>query len=114
MTARNLQDVLDASGNTVELLRFSQVGAYIIPLPPTSPVEQLKFFRMADMNVAGERVRTLRHGMAGEPGLELWGPYETYDKTRRRSSTRDASSDSSPAAPAPTRRTRSNRAGSRG
>jgi vanillate/3-O-methylgallate O-demethylase len=46
------------------------------------PVEQLKFFRMADMNVAGERVRTLRHGMAGEPGLELWGPYETYDTVR--------------------------------
>jgi vanillate/3-O-methylgallate O-demethylase len=43
------------------------------------PVEQLKFFRMAEMNVSGQRVRTLRHGMAGEPGLELWGPYETYD-----------------------------------
>jgi vanillate/3-O-methylgallate O-demethylase len=46
------------------------------------PVEQLKFFRMAEMNVAGERVRTLRHGMAGAPGLELWGPYESYDKVR--------------------------------
>jgi vanillate/3-O-methylgallate O-demethylase len=46
------------------------------------PVEQLKFFRMDHMNVAGDRVRTLRHGMAGAPGLELWGPYETYDKTR--------------------------------
>jgi vanillate/3-O-methylgallate O-demethylase len=37
---------------------------------------------MAEMSVAGERVRTLRHGMAGAPGLELWGPYETYDKVR--------------------------------
>ena len=46
------------------------------------PVEQLKFFRMAEMNVAGQRVRTLRHGMAGEPGLELWGPYDTYDEAR--------------------------------
>jgi vanillate/3-O-methylgallate O-demethylase len=46
------------------------------------PVEQLKFFRMAEMNIAGERVRTLRHGMAGAPGLEIWGPYETYDKIR--------------------------------
>jgi vanillate/3-O-methylgallate O-demethylase len=46
------------------------------------PVDQLKFFRMAEMNVAGQRVRTLRHGMAGEPGLELWGPYETYDRVR--------------------------------
>jgi vanillate/3-O-methylgallate O-demethylase len=47
------------------------------------PVEQLKFFRMAQMNVGGRQVRTLRHGMAGEPGLELWGPYETYDETRQ-------------------------------
>ncbi len=46
------------------------------------PLEQLKFFRMAEMNVGGQRVRTLRHGMAGEPGLELWGPYETYDEIR--------------------------------
>jgi vanillate/3-O-methylgallate O-demethylase len=46
------------------------------------PVEQLRFFRMAEMSVGGERVRTLRHGMAGAPGLELWGPYETYDRVR--------------------------------
>jgi vanillate/3-O-methylgallate O-demethylase len=46
------------------------------------PVEQLRFFRMGHLDVAGERVRTLRHGMAGAPGLELWGAYETYDKVR--------------------------------
>jgi vanillate/3-O-methylgallate O-demethylase len=46
------------------------------------PVEQLKFFRMSYMNVGGDRVRTLRHGMAGEPGLELWGPYDSYEKVR--------------------------------
>jgi vanillate/3-O-methylgallate O-demethylase len=45
-------------------------------------LEQVPFFRMGHLNVAGERVRTLRHGMAGAPGLELWGPYETYDKVR--------------------------------
>jgi vanillate/3-O-methylgallate O-demethylase len=46
------------------------------------PLEQLKFFRMAEMNLGGRRVRTLRHGMAGAPGLELWGPYESYDEIR--------------------------------
>jgi vanillate/3-O-methylgallate O-demethylase len=46
------------------------------------PVEQLKFFRMSTMTIAGDQVRTLRHGMAGAPGLEIWGPYDTYDKTR--------------------------------
>src|SRR6185312_11289235 len=46
------------------------------------PVEQLKFFNMDHMQVAGRQVHTLRHGMAGAPGLEIWGPYETYDKVR--------------------------------
>ena len=34
MTPTNLQEVLDASGNTVELLRNSQIGAYIYPVVP--------------------------------------------------------------------------------
>ncbi|MBA2810938.1 aminomethyl transferase family protein [Streptomyces sp. KM273126] len=45
-------------------------------------VEQVKFFKMGYMNIAGETIRTLRHGMAGAPGLEIWGSYETYDKVR--------------------------------
>jgi len=46
------------------------------------PVEQLKFFNMSTINIAGRQVRTLRHGMAGAPGLELWGPYEEGDEIR--------------------------------
>jgi vanillate/3-O-methylgallate O-demethylase len=46
------------------------------------PVEPVPFFRMAYLTVAGQRVRTLRHGMAGAPGLELWGPYESYERIR--------------------------------
>ena len=46
------------------------------------PLEQVRFFRMGHMNVGGQQVRTLRHGMAGAPGLELWGPYEDYDRVR--------------------------------
>jgi vanillate/3-O-methylgallate O-demethylase len=45
-------------------------------------VEQVKFFRMGTMKIGGQEVRTLRHGMAGAPGLEIWGPYETYDQVR--------------------------------
>ncbi|UQB93113.1 MULTISPECIES: vanillate/3-O-methylgallate O-demethylase [Mycobacterium] len=47
-----------------------------------APVEQQKFFRLGYLNVNGERVRSLRHGMAGAPGLELWGPYESRDRVR--------------------------------
>lgn len=46
------------------------------------PLEQLRFFNMGVMNIAGRKVRTLRHGMAGAPGLELWGPYEEGDDIR--------------------------------
>jgi len=34
MSAKNLQEVLDNAGNTVELLRNSQLGAYIYPVVP--------------------------------------------------------------------------------
>jgi len=40
------------------------------------PVPEVKFFHMMDVTIAGRRVRTLRHGMAGQPGLELFGPWE--------------------------------------
>ena len=45
-------------------------------------LEQLKFFHMDSMNIAGRKVRTLRHGMAGAPGLEIWGPYEEREEIR--------------------------------
>src|SRR5215468_11460256 len=34
MSAKNLQDVLDNAGSTVELLRNSRLGAYIYPVVP--------------------------------------------------------------------------------
>lgn len=46
------------------------------------PVPRLKFFHMGTLNVGPMSVRTLRHGMAGAPGLELWGPYADYDRVR--------------------------------
>lgn len=46
------------------------------------PLEKVKFFHMGHLTIAGERVRTLRHGMAGAPGLEIWGPYEHTEKIR--------------------------------
>jgi len=46
------------------------------------PVEKIKFFNMGYININGRRVRALRHGMAGAPGLEIWGPYEERDEIR--------------------------------
>jgi vanillate/3-O-methylgallate O-demethylase len=46
------------------------------------PVEKVKFFHMGHMTIAGEQVRTLRHGMAGAPGLEIGGPYAQHGAIR--------------------------------
>ena len=46
------------------------------------PVAEIKFFHMGQINIAGRKVRALRHGMAGAPGLEIWGPYAERDEIR--------------------------------
>jgi vanillate/3-O-methylgallate O-demethylase len=46
------------------------------------PVPEIKFFNMGHINIAGRKVRALRHGMAGAPGLEVWGPYEEREEIR--------------------------------
>ncbi|MEI1250792.1 vanillate/3-O-methylgallate O-demethylase [Rhizobium aouanii] len=46
------------------------------------PLADVKFFNMDTMNIGGRRVRTLRHGMSGAPGLEIFGPYEEGDEIR--------------------------------
>jgi vanillate/3-O-methylgallate O-demethylase len=40
------------------------------------PIPEIKFFNMDTIRIAGRDVRALRHGMAGAPGLEIFGPYE--------------------------------------
>jgi vanillate/3-O-methylgallate O-demethylase len=45
------------------------------------PVD-VKFFHMTEMTIGGHKVRALRHGMAGAPGLEVWGPWEERDDVR--------------------------------
>jgi vanillate/3-O-methylgallate O-demethylase len=45
-------------------------------------LEQVRFFHMGELEIAGQHVRTLRHGMAGAPGLEIWGPYAQHGRIR--------------------------------
>ena len=42
----------------------------------------VKFFNMDVINIGARKVRCLRHGMAGAPGLEIWGPYEEREEVR--------------------------------
>jgi vanillate/3-O-methylgallate O-demethylase len=46
------------------------------------PLPDVKFFTMDAINIKGRKVRALRHGMAGAPGLEVWGPYAERDEIR--------------------------------
>jgi vanillate/3-O-methylgallate O-demethylase len=46
------------------------------------PLPDVKFFNFDFINVNGRKVRALRHGMAGEPGLEIWGPYAEREEVR--------------------------------
>ncbi|WEX10530.1 aminomethyltransferase family protein [Chelativorans sp. AA-79] len=46
------------------------------------PAPELKFFNMTWMDIAGKKVRALRHGMAGQPGYELFGPWADGEQVR--------------------------------
>jgi syringate O-demethylase len=46
------------------------------------PAPELKFFNMTTITIAGKQVRTLRHGMAGQPGVELFGPWDDGEAVR--------------------------------
>jgi vanillate/3-O-methylgallate O-demethylase len=43
---------------------------------------EIKFFNLGRITIAGRKVRALRHGMAGQPGLEIWGPHEEREEIR--------------------------------
>jgi len=46
------------------------------------PVPEVKFFQMATFTIAGKKVRALRHGMVGQPGFELFGPWDEGDAVK--------------------------------
>ena len=62
--------------------RFQVQGPNAMPVIEEALGEsppELKFFRMTTVELAGKTVRALRHGMAGQPGWELFGPWDDYD-----------------------------------
>jgi vanillate/3-O-methylgallate O-demethylase len=46
------------------------------------PTPEIKFFNMDVLGVAGRNVHALRHGMVGQPGWELFGPWEDAETVR--------------------------------
>jgi glycine cleavage system aminomethyltransferase T len=43
---------------------------------------EVKFFHVSGLSIAGKKVGALRHGMAGQPGFELFGPYAEGEAVR--------------------------------
>jgi vanillate/3-O-methylgallate O-demethylase len=46
------------------------------------PVPGIRFFNMDVLDIGGKAVRALRHGMVGQPGFELFGPWEDGEAVR--------------------------------
>ena len=46
------------------------------------PVPEVRFFAMDMFRIGGHDVHALRHGMVGQPGWELFGPWEHGDAVR--------------------------------
>jgi len=44
----------------------------------------IKFFHIGELKIAGHNVRALRHGMAGRPGFEIYGPWDCQQAVRNR------------------------------
>jgi vanillate/3-O-methylgallate O-demethylase len=70
------------SSGPPKLYRYELQGPTAGPLVTKltgAPLPDVKFFTMAEFTIAGYRVRALRHGMAGQPGFELFGPWAEGD-----------------------------------
>lgn len=46
------------------------------------PVPELHFFQMTNFKIAGHKVSVLRHGMVGQPGFELFGPWDEGEEVK--------------------------------
>ena len=66
------------AGTPPRLYRYELQGpnaAAILAKLTGRPLPDVKFFHMTEFTFPGHRVRALRHGMAGRPGFELFGPW---------------------------------------
>jgi glycine cleavage system aminomethyltransferase T len=65
--------------------RFQVQGPYAVRLMEKvtgKPAPDIRFFHMDVFNIAGRNVHALRHGMVGQPGWELFGPWEYGEEVR--------------------------------
>jgi len=70
-----------------DVFRFQLQGPNALPLLQEiveGSLPEIKFFHMGEFKIAGHSVRALRHGMAGRPGFEIYGPWDCQQAVRDR------------------------------
>lgn len=78
VTIERDENSYDRPSGPPKVYRYELQGPTAKPLVEKLTGEALpdvKFFNMTEFTIAGHRVRALRHGMAGQPGFELFGPW---------------------------------------
>jgi glycine cleavage system aminomethyltransferase T len=82
---RDANSLMREPGVDPVLYRYELQGPHALALMEKltgAPVPPTKFFGMATFQIAGVEVRSLRHGMAGQPGFELFGPWADGERVR--------------------------------
>jgi glycine cleavage system aminomethyltransferase T len=67
------------------MFRYQVQGPHAARLMETvthTRAPDIRFFTMGRFTIAGHEVRALRHGMVGQPGWELFGPWEQGEDVR--------------------------------
>ncbi len=70
-----------------DVFRFQLQGPNALPLLQEiveGELPEIKFFHIGEFKIAGHTVRALRHGMAGRPGFEIYGPWDSQFSVRER------------------------------
>lgn len=70
---------------TRDVFRIQIQGPNALPLMrdvTKGTLPEIKFFDIGEFKIAGRTVRALRHGMAGEPGYEIYGRWEEQQIVR--------------------------------
>ncbi len=70
-----------------DVFRFQLQGPNALPLLQEiveGTLPDIKFFHIGEFKIAGQTVRALRHGMAGRPGFEIYGPWDSQYAVRAR------------------------------
>jgi len=70
-----------------DVFRFQLQGPNALALTKEvsdGTLPDIRFFHIGEFQIAGQTVRALRHGMAGRPGFEIYGPWDVQQAVRAR------------------------------